>query len=214
MKEENTKKKRIYYILLAAGALLLAAAIVLTVWFTTRRADDFVEVPPTDDPGTLPPDDGTEEPEPSEPTGPSEQESPAYVRPIAVEACSVEYDVIYTSATTDFIYRHKAVDFAAEAGTEVYAMADGTVSVISLSEELGNLITIAHSDGLTVTYRFVEPKEGLAVGAAVKQGDVIGTVAEAYGSEAADGTHLHLETAVNGTPVDPNTYLNLTYSEK
>ena len=200
MKEEKTKKKKsIYYILLAVGVALLAAATVLTVWFTTRGSD-VVEVPPVE--------------EPDDPSGPSEPEGPEYVRPISVETCSVDYDAIYVSDTTDFIYRHKAVDFAADAGTEVYAMADGTVSEISLSEELGNLITIDHGDGLTMTYRFVEPAEGLSVGAAVEQGACIGTVAEAYGSEAADGTHLHLEVSLNGSLVDPNAYLDLTYDEK
>ncbi len=228
MKEENTKKKKsIYYILLAVGVLLLAAAVVLTVWFTTNGNNNVVENPPIDTPDdpndpndpTDPidptdPTDPTDPEEPNEPTGPSEPTEPTYVRPIAVETCSVEYDAIYINETTDFIYRHKAVDFAAEAGTEVYAMADGTVTAISLSEELGNLITIDHGEGLTTTYRFVEPSETLAVGAAVEANTVIGTVAEAYGSEAADGTHLHLEIAVDGSPVDPNEYLDLTYDEK
>ena len=218
MKEEKTKKKKgIYYILLAVGVALLAAATVLTVWFTTRGSD-VVEVPPVEEPddpsGPSEPEEPEEPDEPDEPTGPSEPEGPEYVRPISVETCSVDYDAIYVSDTTDFIYRHKAVDFAADAGTEVYAMADGTVSEISLSEELGNLITIDHGDGLTMTYRFVEPAEGLSVGAAVEQGACIGTVAEAYGSEAADGTHLHLEIAEDGVSVDPNEYLDLTYDEK
>lgn len=217
MKEEKTKKRKsIYYILLAAGVMLLAAATVLTVWFTTRGNNDLAENPPIqtpDDDDDTEPTGPSDTDDPSHPTGPSDP-SPAYVRPISVETCSVEYDAIYVSGTTDFIYRHKAVDFAAAAGTEVYAMADGTVKEISLSEELGNLITLDLGDGLTVTYRFVEPAEGLSVGAAVEQGACIGTVAEAYGSEAADGAHLHLEIAVNGQTVDPDPYLDLTYDEK
>lgn len=219
MKEEKTKKKKtIYYILLAVGVLLLAAATVLTVWFTTRGSNELAEKPPVEEPNDpsepSEPSEPSDPSDPSEPTGPSEPERPAYVRPISETATATEYDVIYVSETTDFIYRHKAVDFAAAAGTEVYAMADGTVTEISLSEELGNLITIDHGDGLTMTYRFVEPTENLAVGMQVTQGACIGTVAEAYGSEAADGTHLHLEAAVNGTPVDPNQYLDQTYDEK
>ena len=212
MKEENTKKRKgIYYILLAVGVLLLAAATVLTVWFTTNGRGDVAENPPIDTPDD--PDDGNND-EPDEPTGPSEPEEPSYVRPIAVETCSVEYNAVYVNQTTDFIYRHKAVDFAAEAGTEVYAMAGGTIADISLSEELGNLVTIDHGNGLTTTYRFIEPTESLKEGAKVEKGAVIGTVAEAYGSEAADGTHLHLEIAEDGVSVDPNEYLDLTYDEK
>ena len=227
MKEEKTKKKKsIYYVLLAIGILLLAAAAVLTVWFTTREADPAIEVPPTDQtPDETPDDDkdpsGTEEPdeptgpvEPDDPTGPVEPEAPDYLMPVSAESCSVEYDAIYVSETTNFIYRHKAVDFAAAAGTEVLAIADGTVTAVSLSEELGNLITIDHGNGITSTYRFVEPADDLAVGAQVEQGACIGVVAEPYGSEAADGAHLHLEMTKDGALVDPAQYLEITYDEK
>lgn len=212
MKEEKSKKKKsLYYVLLAVGVLLLAAATVLTVWFTTRGTDPIGELPDTEEP-TGPSDPDTDEPD--EPTGPSEPESPAYVHPVSAEIAASEYNAIYVSETTGFIYRHKAVDFAAAAGTEVYAMAAGTVTEISMSTELGNLITIDHGEGLTTVYRFVEPAEGLSVGAAVGKGACIGTVSEPYGSEAADGAHLHFEIAENGTPVDPAGYLDLVYEEK
>ena len=221
MKEEKTKKKKsIYYILLAVGVALLAAATVLTVWFTTRGSD-VVEVPPVEEPddpsgpsGPSEPEEPEEPDEPDEPTGPSEPDGPEYVRPISVETCSVDYDAIYVSDTTDFIYRHKAVDFAADAGTEVYAMADGTVSEISLSEELGNLITIDHGDGLVSCYRFVEPQDGLKAGDKVEQGGVLGKVASPYGTEAHGGAHLHFELALDGESVDPADHLDLTYEEK
>ena len=220
MKEEKTttKKKTLYYVLIGISVLLLAAAIVLTVYFTTGTPSDIAETP-GDNQGTLPGEDETpgenEDPddqeEPDKPTG---GETEQYVLPVAAESCSVEHNAIYANASVGTYYRHTGVDFAADAGAEVYAMADGVVSRISLSEELGNLITIDHGDGLTMTYRFVEPAEGLSVGATVEQGACIGTVAEAYGSEAADGTHLHLEVSLNGSPVDPNAYLDLTYDEK
>ena len=45
-------------------------------------------------------------------------------------------------------------------------------------------------------------------------GDQIAAVAEAYGSEAADGTHLHFEMTLNGEQTDPAEYLDPVYSEK
>ncbi len=223
MKEEknNTKannpgKKTLYYALMLIGILLLAAATVLTVYFTTRGANDVM-----DDPSIQTPDDGAddtpggqEDPdgddEPDEPTG----GEVLYVAPVAAESYSVEFDAVYANKLTGFYYRHQGVDFAAAAGAQVYAVADGTVTDISLSQELGNLISIDHGDGLVSVYRFVEPLEGLEEGDTVKQGEQIAAVAEAYGAEAADGAHLHFEMTLNGEQTDPAAYLDPVYSEK
>ena len=220
MKEEKTttKKKTLYYVLIGISVLLLAAAIVLTVYFTTGTPSDIAETP-GDNQGTLPGEDETpgenEDPddqeEPDEPTG---GETEQYVLPVAAESCSVEHNAIYANASVGTYYRHTGVDFAADAGAEVYAMADGVVSRISLSEELGNLITITHDDGLESTYRFVEPVETLDVGDTVASGELIAHVAQAYGTEAHDGAHLHFEVTLDGEQTDPANYLDLVYEEK
>lgn len=219
MKEEKTKsrKKVLYYVLIAVSVLLLAAAIVLTVYFTTGAPNDIAETP-GDNQGTLPGDDETpggdeddDQEEPDEPTG---GETEQYVLPVAAESCSVEHNAIYANAAIGMYYRHSGVDFAADAGAEVYAMADGVVKSVSLSEQLGNLITITHDDGLETTYRFVEPVETLDVGDTVAAGEVIAHVAEAYGTESHDGTHLHFEVTQDGEQEDPANYLDLVYEEK
>ena len=43
---------------------------------------------------------------------------------------------------------------------------------------------------------------------------MIAKVAEAYGTEANDGTHLHLEMTLNGKAVDPTDYIDVTLEEK
>ena len=121
---------------------------------------------------------------------------------------------MYFNETLNKIYRHKAVDFAAAEGTEVVCIADGTVTDVSLSEELGNLITVDHGDGLVSCYRFVEPQDGLKAGDKVEQGGVLGKVASPYGTEAHGGAHLHFELALDGESVDPADHLDLTYEEK
>ena len=93
-------------------------------------------------------------------------------------------------------------------------MADGVGNTASLSEQLGNPITITHDDGLETTYRFVEPVETLDVGDTVAAGEVIAHVAEAYGTESHDGTHLHFEVTLDGEQEDPANYLDLVYEEK
>lgn len=59
---------------------------------------------------------------------------------------------------------------------------------------VGTQITIDHGNGVKSVYQYVEAKEGLKAGDEVKQGDVIGTVAEANGSEYKDGAHRTLKS--------------------
>ena len=236
MKEkENTstksKKRMMYSIIIAVCALLLIAATVLTVYFVTNSRSNVLEQPPIENPPDDPnePDDpagpGTQEPEnpggpsnpgndPSEDNKPSGGERVAYVKPVDSTACSVEYETIYNNTSLDRWYKHMAIDYIAEAGTPVFAMADGVVKEISMESVLGNYIVLEHDGGLTTLYRFVEPVSNLQEGDTVKQGQTIATVAEAYGTEYKDGTHLHLEMKLNGVNVDPKDYIDLTLEDK
>lgn len=227
MKENNTgeptirKRKWIYSLIISISALLLVAATVLSVYFVTRgRNETLGNDDPVVEPSDDPKDEEPETPPDEEPDAPSDDE-PAdsddvvkFVLPVDCESCSVEYGAIYTNATLNKIYRHMGVDFAAAEGTSVCAIADGTVASISCSEDLGNVVAISHGEGLVSYYRFIEPKESLAAGDSVRQGEVIGTVAAAYGTEYKDGAHLHFELELKGESVDPAEYLDLTYDEK
>ena len=219
-------KKLVYSVIVAVCALLLIAATVLTVYFVTQRGNEIVEKPPVEqppveeppvdeppvenppkqDPPVKEPDDG-----PSKPSGGTKV---AFIKPVDSTVCSLEYDVVYNNTSLDKWYKHMAVDFVADAGTQVSAMSDGTVVEISMDQILGNYIVLEHKDGVTTTYRFVEPVSNLRKGDSVKQGQVIATVAEAYGTEYKDGSHLHLEMTVNGKTVDPSDYIDVTLEEK
>ena len=207
MKEEKTKGKKrlIYYVVLAVSVLLLVAATVLTVYYVTGGSDKVLEEkPPVEGP-----DDPT--PPPDDPTG---GDTVKFVSPIEDGVFQVEYGTIYANKTLGWYYRHKALDFLADEGTNVRSMSEGIVESISYSEETGNVIVIDHGDNLRSYYRFVEPASSLKVGASVKMGQTIGTVAAAYGSEKFDGTHLHLELTLKGEPVDPAAYLDYTVEDK
>ncbi len=221
MKEkENTsttsnKKRIIYPVIVAVCALLLITATVLTVYFVTRGNQNVLENPPVDDPNSDDPaiDDPSGN-QPDDPGKPSGGVSAAFVKPVESSACSVEYGVIYNNQSTDKWYKHMAVDYVADAGTEVSAMADGVVKKISMEEVLGNYILVEHDGGITTMYRFVEPVSDLKEGDEVKQGQTIAKVAEAYGTEYKDGAHLHLEMKVNGKHVDPKDYIDVIFEEK
>lgn len=205
MKEEKTKKKKIlYYLVLAISVLLLTAATVLTVYFVTGNKSDIIEQDPSTPVGPNEPD------EPDKPTGGDKE---TYCLPIQSEGVTVFND-IYKSQTTGFIYRHQGVDFAAEEGAKVASIADGKIEKISLSKQTGNLIVVDHGNGLKGYYRFVEPDASLKEGASITKGQYFASVAAAYGSEAADGTHLHLELTLNGKKVDPAGMLDIQYDEK
>lgn len=226
--KSQSKKKIIYYAILTVCALLLIAGIVLTVYFVTQNSNPVADNPPVVDSGDNKPEDppavdpGDNKPEenppasgddePGEPSGGEEVVN--FVAPIDYEDYSVVYADIYHNETTGWWYRHKAVDFEAPAGTEVRCMADGTIESVSVSQELGNLIIVDHGDGLKTLYRFVEPVGELAAGQKVSKGEKLGEVATAYGSEARDGEHLHLEIVLNGDYVDPTDYLEPVLEEK
>ena len=119
----------------------------------------------------------------------------------------------YHNITLNNYYEHRGVDFSAEVGTEVFAVDDGVVESIYRDDVLtGTEITVDHGDGVKSVYRFVTVAEGLSVGAEVKRGDVIATVAEATGEEYKDGAHLHFEILKDSKQVDPASYL--TFEEK
>lgn len=232
-KTENTpkRKKLIYSLILAVCVLLLVTATILTVYFVTTGKQNVLENPVggTDEPGgTLPegPDEpgGTLPENPDEPGGnlPEDPSQPSggddtvkFVSPVAAGVCTVNYDAVYTNmALNGSIRIHKAVDFAAQSGTDVVAVSAGTVQTVSYSNELGNLIVIDHGDGLKSYYRFIEPIEGLKEGAKVECGEKIAEVAEAYGTENKDGEHLHFQLELNAEWVDPADYFDVTYEEK
>ena len=199
------KKKLLYSLIAGVGALLLIAAIVLTVVFATR-GEPTVETPPvTEQPGG----DEDKDDEDDKPTG---GEEVRFVLPSS--GAPTLYCEVYYNETLNKIYRHNAVDFAAKEGEEVACIAEGTVLEVSLSEELGNLITVDHGGGLVSSYRFVEPRDGLKAGDELEKGDVLGTVAAPYGTEAHGGAHLHFELFLDGESVDPADHLDLTYEEK
>ncbi len=233
MNEKNSgditvkRKKLVYSLIITVCALLLIAATVLTVYFVTRNHNDVLENPPTvDDPNDNQdpsnpdkPDDPkppVEPDKPDDPSGPTGgDDTVVFVSPLETAVCTVKYGSIYTNQSrAGMIYKHYGVDFTAEAGTSVCAIAAGTVKNVSCSEELGNVITLDHGDGLVSYYRFVEPVEGLKAGDKVAKGDKIATVAAAYGTEYRDGTHLHLEIKLNEASVDPADYFDITYEEK
>ncbi|HSK22773.1 MAG TPA: peptidoglycan DD-metalloendopeptidase family protein [Egicoccus sp.] len=99
--------------------------------------------------------------------------------------------------------RHSGVDQGASTGTAIGASKAGTVIFAGRQGGYGNLTLIDHHDGVVTAYAH---QSSIAVGAgqSVAQGQRIGAVGSTGNST---GPHLHFETRVNGSPVNPRQYL-------
>lgn len=58
----------------------------------------------------------------------------------------------YENYTTKIIELHEGIDFVVRTGTPVYPACEGTVTEVGYNNELGNYITISHSNGFKTRY--------------------------------------------------------------
>lgn len=98
---------------------------------------------------------------------------------------------------------HAGIDIAPPAGTPIHAAGAGTVVIAGWQGGYGNMVCVQHTAALTTCYAH-QPGISVSVGAKVAAGEVIGAVGNTGNST---GPHLHFETRVNGSPVDPLGYL-------
>ena len=94
---------------------------------------------------------------------------------------------------------HPGLDISGNTGDPVYATADGRVASAGRTGDYGNLVVLEHAFGLTTRYGHLS-RIGVAPGAQVKRGDVIGYVGSTGRSTSS---HLHYEVWANGRPVNP-----------
>lgn len=95
---------------------------------------------------------------------------------------------------------HRAIDYAAPAGTPVVAIGRGRVSYAGWRGRYGKLVEIRHPNGYTTRYaHFSRIASGVRAGKRLDQGDVIGYVGE---TGHATGPHLHFEILRGGKKVN------------
>jgi len=96
---------------------------------------------------------------------------------------------------------HKGVDFAASAGTPIFAAGDGVIAILGKQRGYGNYIRIKHNAQYATAYAHMSRfAKGLQQGSKVRQGDVIGYVGS---TGMATGPHLHYEVLVGNTQINP-----------
>ncbi len=109
-----------------------------------------------------------------------------------------------SSPTGDGSDYHPGIDIANNVGTPIVATADGIVTQSEWVGGYGQLIKIDHGNGITTVYGH---NSQLVVhsGQKVKKGQLISYLGS---TGYSTGPHLHYEVQVNGTPVNPTSFLN------
>lgn len=108
-----------------------------------------------------------------------------------------------TSPTAGASSNHKGIDIACSSGASVVAAAAGTVIVAAYNYAEGNYVCIDHGGGVVTVYMH-NSSLLVSTGQTVTAGQQI---AAAGSTGVSTGPHCHFGVRVNGTYVDPLTYL-------
>lgn len=98
---------------------------------------------------------------------------------------------------------HKGIDFEADIGDPVLAVADGVVSFSGVRSGYGNVIEIDHGNGYVTRYAHNSQLER-TVGDLVRSGQEI---AKAGSTGRSTGAHVHLEVWQDGQVINPRQFL-------
>ncbi len=135
--------------------------------------------------------------------------TPSYTLPVAGSVSKAfSNDILVYSETMNDYRVHNGVDLSATLGTPVKAFTDGIVLEIYNDPLMGCTLILDHGNETCSIYQNLSTQlpEGIAVGAQVKEGQVIAGVGETVLVEIAQEPHLHFEVTVNGKHVDPMSY--------
>ena len=105
---------------------------------------------------------------------------------------------------------HYGIDIAAKKGTLIRAAGSGVILLADWTPDFGNVIVIAHGQGL---YSYYAHAMRLLVkqGSRVKKGQSIALLGS---SGISSAPHLHFEIWRNGEPLDPEEFVYAMHSKK
>ena len=104
---------------------------------------------------------------------------------------------------------HKALDIVSDTSSNVYAIANGTVTNVYTNYLEGGVIEILHDNGIKSVYKSLE-NISVQNGDFVKAGDVIASISTSMSRELNTGAHLHFEMYENDISVNPNNYIDFS----
>lgn len=216
VKLKEDKSARAITITITVMLLVLTAIIITTV--IANKAVSELPTDPNAPAGVTDPDESKPDPTPDNgDVKPPVEEKPTdalptrFLLPVSgVMQKKHSADVQVFSDTMGDYRVHLGIDIGTVAGASVSAMADGVIAQVWEDFYMGRCVAVSHSGDAYTIYKNLSADlpEGVVVGAAVKAGDVIGTVGESAMVELADEPHLHVEMTVGGLQVDPTDYLD------
>ncbi len=131
-----------------------------------------------------------------------------YTWPVKGEVLSgFSLEVLAYDTTMGDWRTHSGIDIAAEMGSQVLAVTDGTVSCVGKDDLMGTTVTISHGNGLESVYSNLAATPAVKQGDQVETGTVIGSVGDTAIAESSLPSHLYFEMRLNGQAVDPENYL-------
>lgn len=98
---------------------------------------------------------------------------------------------------------HKGIDFEADVGDPVLAVADGVVSYSGVRDGYGNVVEVDHGNGYVTRYAH-NSRLTRGVGQLVRAGQEI---AKAGSTGRSTGAHVHFEVWEHGRVVNPHQFL-------
>ncbi len=120
-----------------------------------------------------------------------------------IKSITSEYGLVRYINNNKNPSRHDAIDYAAPAGTPVYATASGRVLYAGFLQMTGNTVVIEHGFGVKSWYFHMSALH-TQTDAMVNQGDPIGAVGT---TGFSTGNHLHFGVTINSMWVNPHSFL-------
>ena len=108
----------------------------------------------------------------------------------------------YKNSSTNNLELYEGIDFIVKSGTPVYPASDGTVTEVGFNNDLGNYITITHSNGFKTRYCNLNSFR-------VKKGETASTkraIATVGNTGISEEPHLGFRLYLNGSTINPTNY--------
>ena len=122
--------------------------------------------------------------------------------PLKFQRVSSGFDRARMHPVLHTVRAHLGIDYAAPAGTPVWAAASGVIAQRGDAGGAGNLVVIQHDGGIATAYMHLSKfADGQKVGQRVSAKTVIGYVGA---TGLATGPHLHFGVKRNGEFIDPS----------
>jgi murein DD-endopeptidase MepM/ murein hydrolase activator NlpD len=98
---------------------------------------------------------------------------------------------------------HKGIDFAAPAGADVSAVADGIVTWAGARNGFGVLVEVSHGNGYVTRYAH-NSRALVKVGETVQRGEALAVVGS---TGRSTGPHVHFEVLKNAVAINPMSFI-------